>query len=132
MIAGGGNVGTILAAKLSEKFSTKIIEKDQSRSKYLSETLEGVVVLNDDISDESLLENEGIKDVDFFCSVTNDDQMNILSSKLAKDLGAKKSIAIINKPSYRKLVSKEIDVVVSPEVVTFGSLLASVRASDVV
>ena len=63
MIAGGGNVGTILAAKLSEKFSTKIIEKDQSRSKYLSETLEGVVVLNDDISDESLLENEGIKDV---------------------------------------------------------------------
>ena len=132
MIAGGGNVGTILAAKLSEKFSTKIIEKDQSRSKYLSETLEGVVVLNDDISDESLLENEGIKDVDYFCSVTNDDQMNILSSKLAKDLGAKKSIAIINKPSYRKLVSKEIDVVVSPEDVTIGSLLASVRASDVV
>jgi len=132
MIAGGGNVGTILAAKLSEKFSTKIIEKDQSRSKYLSETLEGVVVLNDDISDESLLENEGINDVDFFCSVTNDDQMNILSSKLAKDLGAKKSIAIINKPSYRKLVSKEIDVVVSPEDVTIGSLLASVRASDVV
>ena len=132
MIAGGGNVGTILAAKLSEKFSTKIIEKDQPRSKYLSETLEGVVVLNDDISDESLLENEGIKDVDFFCSVTNDDQMNILSSKLAKDLGAKKSIAIINKPSYRKLVSKEIDVVVSPEDVTIGSLLASVRASDVV
>ena len=132
MIAGGGNVGTILAAKLSEKFSTKIIEKDQSRSKYLSETLEGVVVLNDDISDESLLENEGIKDVDFFCSVTNDDQMNILSSKLAKDLGAKKSIAIINKPSYRKLVSKEIEVVVSPEDVTIGSLLASVRASDVV
>ena len=132
MIAGGGNVGTILAAKLSEKFSTKIIEKDQSRSKYLSETLEGVVVFNDDISDESLLENEGIKDVDFFCSVTNDDQMNILSSKLAKDLGAKKSIAIINKPSYRKLVSKEIDVVVSPEDVTIGSLLASVRASDVV
>ena len=131
MIAGGGNVGTILAAKLSEKFSTKIIEKDQSRSKYLSETLEGVVVLNDDISDESLLENEGIKDVDYFCSVTNDDQMNILSSKLAKDLGAKKSIAIINKPSYRKLVSKEIDVVVSPEDVTIGSLLESVRASDV-
>ena len=54
--------------------------------------------------------------------------MNILSSKLAKDLGAKKSIAIINKPSYRKLVSKEIDVVVSPEDVTIGSLLASVRA----
>ena len=132
MIAGGGIVGMTLADKLSQKFSTKIIEKDLIRSKYLSESLEDTVVLNDDISDESLLDNEGIKEVDYFCSVTNDDQMNILSAKLAKDLGAKKSIAIINKLSYRKLVSKEIDVVVSPEDVTIGSILASVRTSDVV
>ena len=132
MIAGGGIVGMTLAAKLSQKFSTKIIEKDLTRSKYLSESLEDTVVLNDDISDESLLDNEGIEEVDYFCSVTNDDQMNILSAKLAKDLGAKKSIAIINKLSYRKLVSKEIDVVISPEDVTIGSILASVRTSDVV
>ena len=132
MIAGGGTVGMTLADKLSQKFSTKIIEKDLIRSKYLSESLEDTVVLNDDISDESLLDNEGIEEVDYFCSVTNDDQMNILSAKLAKDLGAKKSIAIINKLSYRKLVSKEIDVVVSPEDVTIGSILASVRTSDVV
>ena len=132
MIAGGGIVGMTLAAKLSQKFSTKIIEKDLVRSKYLSESLENTVVLNDDISDESLLDNEGIEEVDYFCSVTNDDQMNILSAKLAKDLGAKKSIAIINKLSYRKLVSKEIDVVISPEDVTIGSILASVRTSDVV
>ena len=132
MIAGGGNVGMTLATALSKKFSTKIIEKDLLRSKFLSESLEDTVVLNDDISDESLLENEGIEDVDFFCSVTNDDQMNILSAKLAKDLGANKSISIINKLSYRKLVSKEIDVVVSPEDVTIGSILTSVRTSDVV
>ena len=132
MIAGGGNVGMSLATALSKKFSTKIIEKNLLRSKYLSESLEDTVVLNDDISDESLLENEGIEDVDFFCSVTNDDQMNILSAKLAKDLGANKSISIINKLSYRKLVSKEIDVVVSPEDVTIGSILTSVRTSDVV
>ena len=132
MIAGGGNVGMTLASALSKKFSTKIIEKNLLRSKYLSESLEDTVVLNDDISDESLLENEGIEDVDFFCSVTNDDQMNILSAKLAKDLGANKSISIINKLSYRKLVSKEIDVVVSPEDVTIGSILTSVRTSDVV
>ncbi len=132
MIAGGGIVGMTLAAKLSQKFSTKIIEKDLIRSKFLSESLEDTVVLNDDISDETLLDNEGIEEVDYFCSVTNDDQMNILSAKLAKDLGAKKSIAIINKLSYRKLVSKEIDVVVSPEDVTIGSILASVRTSDVV
>ena len=131
MIAGGGNVGFTLAAKLSENFSTKIIEKDVSRCKYLADHLADSVVLNDDVSDESLLTNEGISDVDYFCSVTNDDQMNILSAKLAKDLGANKSISIINKLSYRKLVSKEIDVVVSPEDVTIGSILASVRTSDV-
>jgi trk system potassium uptake protein TrkA len=132
MIAGGGNVGMTLAHELSKKFSTKIVEKNFIRSKFLSESLEETVVLNDDVSDESLLENEGIENVDFFCSVTNDDQMNILSAKLAKDLGANKSIAIINKLSYRKLVSKEIDIVVSPEDVTIGSLLTSVRTSDVV
>jgi len=132
MIAGGGNVGMTLATTLSKKFSTKIIEKNLLRSKYLSESLEDTVVLNNDISDESFLENEGIEDVDFFCSVTNDDQMNILSAKLAKDLGANKSISIINKLSYRKLVSKEIDIVVSPEDVTIGSILTSVRTSDVV
>ena len=132
MIAGGGNVGMTLATALSKKFSTKIIEKNLLRSKYLSESLEDTVVLNNDISDESFLENEGIEDVDFFCSVTNDDQMNILSAKLAKDLGANKSISIINKLSYRKLVSKEIDIVVSPEDVTIGSILTSVRTSDVV
>jgi trk system potassium uptake protein TrkA len=58
--------------------------------------------------------------------------MNILSAKLAKDMGAKRTIAIVNKSSYRNLVSKEIDVVVSPEDVTIGSLLASVRTSDIV
>ena len=131
MIAGGGNVGYTLAAKLSENFSTKIIERDGSRCKYLADNLLDTVVLNDDVSDESLLSNEDIADVDYFCSVTNDDQMNILSAKLAKDLGANKSISIINKLSYRKLVSKEIDVVVSPEDVTIGSILASVRTSDV-
>jgi len=58
--------------------------------------------------------------------------MNILSTKLAKDMGAKRTIAIINKSSYRNLVSKEIDIVVSPEDITIGSLLAAVRASDIV
>ena len=66
MIAGGGIVGMTLADKLSQKFSTKIIEKDLIRSKYLSESLEDTVVLNDDISDESLLDNEGIEEVDYF------------------------------------------------------------------
>ena len=109
-----------------------LIEKDKYTAKMVSQELSSTVVLNNDIADESLLTNENISDVDYFCAVTNNDQMNILSAKLAKDMGAKKTIAIVNKSSYRNLVSKEIDIVVSPEDVTIGSLLASVRTSDIV
>jgi len=132
MIAGGGRVGSALAKKLESIYNLKLIEKDKHIAKQVSQELSSTVVLNNDIADESLLHNENISDVDYFCAVTNNDQMNILSAKLAKDMGAKRTIAIVNKSSYRNLVSKEIDVVVSPEDVTIGSLLASVRTSDIV
>jgi trk system potassium uptake protein TrkA len=132
MIAGGGRVGSALAKKLENIYNLKLIEKDKHVARIASQNLSSTVVLNNDIADESLLNNENISDVDYFCAVTNNDQMNILSAKLAKDMGAKKTIAIVNKSSYRNLVSKEIDIVVSPEDVTIGSLLASVRTSDIV
>ncbi|MBH43842.1 MAG: Trk system potassium transporter TrkA [Gammaproteobacteria bacterium] len=132
MIAGGGNIGSALANRLESIYKVKLIEKDKQISKNVAQKLSSTVVLNNDIADEELLKNEGIDSVDYFCAVTNDDQMNILSSKLAKEMGAKKTIAIINKSSYRNLVSKEIDVVISPEDVTISSLLASVRTSDIV
>jgi trk system potassium uptake protein TrkA len=132
MIAGGGRVGSALAKKLESIYNLKLIEKDKHVAKQVAQELLSTVVLNNDIADESLLHNENISDVDYFCAVTNNDQMNILSAKLAKDMGAKRTIAIVNKSSYRNLVSKEIDVVVSPEDVTIGSLLASVRTSDIV
>ena len=132
MIAGGGRVGSALAKKLETIYNLKLIEKDKHTAKRASLELTSTVVLNNDIADESLLTNENISDVDYFCAVTNNDQMNILSAKLAKDMGAKKTIAIVNKSSYRNLVSKEIDIVVSPEDVTIGSLLAFVRTSDIV
>ena len=132
MIAGGGRVGSALAKKLEDTYNLKLIEKDKVIAKNISENLSSTVVLNNDIADETMLKNENINDVDYFCAVTSDDQANILSAKLAKDMGAGKTIAIVNKSSYRNLVSKEIDVVVSPEDVTIGSLLASVRTSDIV
>ena len=132
MIAGGGRVGSALAKKLEDTYNLKLIEKDKVIAKNISENLSSTVVLHNDIADETMLKNENINDVDYFCAVTSDDQANILSAKLAKDMGAGKTIAIVNKSSYRNLVSKEIDVVVSPEDVTIGSLLASVRTSDIV
>ena len=132
MIARGGRVGSALAKKLEDAYNLKLIEKDKLIAKNISENLSSTVVLHNDIADETMLKNENINEVDYFCAVTSDDQANILSAKLAKDMGAGKTIAIVNKTSYRNLVSKEIDVVVSPEDVTIGSLLASVRTSDIV
>ncbi len=132
MIAGGGRIGTALATSLESIYSLKVIEKDKNTAKLISESLSSTVVLNSDIADENMLRDESIEDVDYFCAVTSDDQMNILSAKLAKEMGASKTISIVNKSSYRNLVSKEIDVVVSPEDVTLGSLLAAARTSDIV
>ena len=132
MIAGGGRVGSALAKKLESIYSLKLVEKNKHIAKEVAQQLSSCVVLNNDIAEEDFLKNESIEKVDYFCAVTNDDQMNILSAKLAKDMGAKKTIAIVNKSSYRNLIFKEIDIVISPEDVTIGSLLASVRSSDIV
>jgi len=132
MIAGGGRVGSALAKKLESIYSLKLVEKNKHIAKEVAQQLSSCVVLNNDIAEENFLKNESIEKVDYFCAVTNDDQMNILSAKLAKDMGAKKTIAIVNKSSYRNLIFKEIDIVISPEDVTIGSLLASVRSSDIV
>ena len=91
MIAGGGRVGSALAKKLETIYNLKLIEKDKHVARIASQNLSSTVVLNNDIDDESLLNNENISEVDYFCAVTNNDQMNILSAKLAKDMGAKKN-----------------------------------------
>ncbi|GIS46230.1 MAG: potassium transporter inner membrane associated protein [Gammaproteobacteria bacterium] len=132
MIAGGGRIGAALATKLESLYSLKVIEKNKNTAKLISEALSSAVVLNSDIADENMLRDESIEDVDYFCAVTSDDQVNILSAKLAKEMGASKTISIVNKSSYRNLVSKEIDIVVSPEDVTLSSLLAAARTSDIV
>ena len=84
-----------IAKKLENIYNLKLIEKDKHVARIASQNLSSTVVLNNDIADESLLNNENISDVDYFCAVTNNDQMNILSAKLAKDMGAKKTIAIV-------------------------------------
>jgi trk system potassium uptake protein TrkA len=91
------------------------------------------IVLVGDAADEELLLEENVDDVDVFCALTNSEEANILSSMLAKRLGANKVMALINRPSYVDLMeSGSIDIAISPQQVTIGSLLAHVRRGDVV
>ncbi len=133
MIAGGGNIGKRLAQSLERNYQVKLIESSYDRAVSLSEDLGHTIVLNGDASDEELLLEENIDDTDVYCALTNDDEANILSALLAKRLGARKVMALINRTAYVDLVeSSEIDIAISPQQATIGSLLAHVRRGDVV
>jgi trk system potassium uptake protein TrkA len=133
VIAGGGNIGVRLALALEQTNQVKIIERDPLRARHISEQLNKAIVLVGDAADEELLLEENIDSVDVFCALTNSEEANILSSMLAKRLGSNKVMALINRASYVDLVEAgSIDIAISPQQVTIGSLLAHVRRGDVV
>jgi len=133
VIAGGGNIGVRLALALEHTNQVKLIERDPERARHISEQLNKAIVLVGDAADEELLLEENIDSVDVFCALTNSEEANILSSMLAKRLGAHKVMALINRVSYVDLVeASSIDIAISPQQITIGSLLAHVRRGDVV
>lgn len=133
MIAGGGNIGERLAGALEKNHRTKLIELDARRCEYLAENLNNTTVLQGDASDQDLLQEENIHESDVFLALTNNDEANIMSSLLAKRLGAARVMTLIANPAYVDLVQGgQIDVAISPQQATIGSLLAHVRRGDVV
>jgi trk system potassium uptake protein len=132
LIAGGGNIGARLATAIENQYRVKLIERNPVRCKELSEMLNRTVVLQGDASDQDLLVEERIDDVDVFCAVTNSDEANIMSSMLAKRLGARKVMTLINNAAYVDLVQGGlVDVAISPEQATIGSLLQLVRRGSI-
>ena len=133
IIAGGGNIGRRLSKSLEARFQVKLIDHNLKRARGLSEELERSIVLFGDAADEELLLEENIDHTDVFCALTNDDEANIMSAMLAKRLGARKVMALINRPAYVDLVQGGIvDIAISPQQSTIGSLLTHVRRGDVV
>ncbi|BCO32288.1 potassium transporter inner membrane associated protein [Thiohalobacter sp. COW1] len=133
ILAGGGHIGERLAAGLEHRYQVKIIERSQERARQLSEELNKTIVLWGDAADEELLLEENIENTDIYCALTNDEEANILSSMLAKRLGAGKVMSLINRAAYVDLVHSDvIDIALSPQHATIGSLLTHVRRGDVV
>lgn len=133
MIAGGGNIGAKLAQALEHEFNVKIIEHSPAKTEMLATQLRKSVVLHGDAADKELLLDENIHETDVFCAVTNRDEANILSAILAKRLGAHKVMALINRSAYVDVIEGgEIDIAISPQQITFSSLLMFVRRGDVV
>jgi trk system potassium uptake protein TrkA len=133
MVAGGGNIGMRLARALERDYDVKVVEHNKRRCEHLASRLQRALVLAGDATDEELLEEENISDMDLFIAVTNDDENNIMSSLLAKRMGARRVVSLINRRSYVDLVqSAQIDIALSPAQATIGKLLAHVRRGDVV
>lgn len=135
MIAGGGNIGARLAKNLGERgYNVRIIEQDLARCERLASTLpDNVLVLHGNGTDESLLQREGIEEMDTWLALTSDDEDNIMSSLLAKRMGARRVIALINRHAYGELMEgTHIDIAVSPAQATMSELLRYVRRGDIV
>ncbi|MGC8119657.1 Trk system potassium transporter TrkA [Marinobacter sp. VGCF2001] len=132
-ICGGGNIGYRLANTLEDRYQVKILERDHERCVMLSERLRKSVVLEGNATNKDILLEENIENTDVFCAVTNDDDANIMASMLAKRLGARRVFTLINNPDYVDLIQGgDIDVAISPQQTTIGSLLTHVRRGDVV
>ncbi len=132
ILAGGGNIGKNLAQSLERDHHVKIIERDRARAEDIAEELSKTIVLVGDCTDANLLREEAVESADVYCVLTNDDSANILSALQAKRMGAKKVIAIINRLSYVDLMeSGTIDIAVSPQQITIGSLLAHIRRGSI-
>ena len=132
IIAGGGNIGLRLAKAIEKNVAVKLIERDRRRAEQLAAELERTVVLRGDSTDEALLDAESIEETDMFLALTNDEEDNIMSASLAKQMGARRTLALINRKSYVDLVQGgRIDIAISPAQTSIGQLLARVRRGDV-
>jgi trk system potassium uptake protein TrkA len=132
MIAGGGLIGEKLALSIEHQFHVKVIEYQQERCNQLAERLTKAVVLHGDATDRELMLAENVEHTDAFCALTNDDEVNIMSSLLAKRMGVRQVITLITKPSYVDLVQGgDIDIAISPQLATTSMLLTHVRRADV-
>ncbi len=133
MIAGGGRVGLRLAREVQDECHLKIIEANPTRCEYLTTQLDSdALVLLGDSTDEDLLDDENVQDTDLFLALTSDDEDNIMACLLAKRMGARRVLALINRRAYADLVQgTQIDIALSPAQTVIGELLAHVRRGDV-
>jgi len=131
MIAGGGGIGGCLAETIQHDYTVKVVDRNRMHCEYLADKLD-VTVLHGNACDTDLLCNENIDSVDVFCAVTNDDEDNILACMQAKRLGAKQVMPLITRSAYVDMMhGGPINIAISPQQATVGSILKHLRKGDV-
>ncbi|MDR1646542.1 MAG: Trk system potassium transporter TrkA [Zoogloeaceae bacterium] len=132
MIAGGGNIGYRVAAALEGDYEVKVIENQPSQAAFIADRLKDTLVLEGSCTDEELLEQENIGEMDLFLALTNDDENNIMAATLARRMGCTRVVALINRRAYVDMAQGgPVDICLSPAYVSIGALLARIRRGDV-
>jgi len=133
VIAGGSPIGFEVARQLQDEgFSVRLVEPDATKCRQIAETLQKVLILHGEMTDQSLLKEEGIEDTDFFISASDDEDANILASLLAKRLGAKKTITLVRHLHYLSVLPTiGIDAVVSPRLSAIGRIMHYIRRGKI-
>lgn len=131
VIAGGGNIGLYVAQQMEKKQAStkvKIIENTRERAVHVADELRRTVVLHGSALDQKMLLEADIQHADLMVALTNDDQVNILSSVMAKRLGCRSNLVLINNPTYHEFArTLGIDAEVNPRAVTISKVLQHVR-----
>ena len=133
MIAGAGRIGVALARRLEEA-GTKVIlvEEDGETARRAAESLGSTLVITGVVTDQTLLEEEDIDRVSTFVAVTPDHEVNLVSSLLAKRLGAARAFALVDNPALATLIGDiGIDAVISPRLLAVGLTLQHIRRGRV-
>ncbi|MEM7226569.1 MAG: Trk system potassium transporter TrkA [Pseudomonadota bacterium] len=135
IIVGGGNIGLSLAETIEQEYPQvrlKLIELERKRAELVASRLERAVVIQGDALDTEILEEANISQAETFIAVSNDDEVNILTSMLAKRFGCQRAVTLINKSSYGPLIdSLGLDTVVNPRVITVSGILQHVRRGKI-
>ncbi len=131
IIAGGGNIGLFLAREIEAQeasVSLKLIESSKARAESVASHLRDTVVIQGDTLDMDILNEAKVGSAEAIIALTNDDEVNILASLLAKRAGCQRAITLVNNPAYENLIgSLGVDVVVNPRSTTVSSILQHVR-----
>lgn len=133
MIGGGGNIGFNLAQKLEKTHQVKLIDRSMRQAREIAEQLDDTIIIHGDVSDKDLLIEENVDEIDLYLAVTDNDEANIISGMLAKKLGVRRVIALVNNQSYVELIQlNSIDVALSADSITTSHLLHHTRKGDTV
>ena len=131
MIMGGGKIGRLLAASLQDDYNVKLLEKDVEKAELISDKLENTLVLTDDGLDIDFLESENISSLDCFIAVTENEQINVMTSLLMKHYGVKQVVVHINSTSFFKVVRRiGVDAVISKNTSAVNKVLKIIRSDE--